>query len=71
MGNAVSDGLAGGVSSPSCPQHFLYFFSLPQGHGSFLPGFTNLAAPLLAGFIQRMMPAGSTVQEIQSASAML
>jgi hypothetical protein len=21
------------------PQHFLYFFPLPQGHGSFLPGF--------------------------------
>jgi len=20
-------------------QHFLYFFPLPQGHGSFLPGF--------------------------------
>jgi hypothetical protein len=21
------------------PQHFLYFFPLPQGHGSFLPTF--------------------------------
>lgn len=22
------------------PQHFLYFFPLPQGHGSFLPALT-------------------------------
>src|SRR5208337_2033952 len=26
----------------SAPQHFLYFFPLPQGHGSFLPGFFSL-----------------------------
>jgi len=28
------------AAEASRPQHFLYFFPLPQGHGSFLPGFT-------------------------------
>jgi hypothetical protein len=29
-----------GAADLGCPQHFLYFFELPQGHGSFLPGIT-------------------------------
>jgi hypothetical protein len=29
----------GDQTRPHCKQHFLYFFPLPQGHGSFLPTF--------------------------------
>jgi hypothetical protein len=25
-------------------QHFLYFFPLPQGHGSFLPAFKSIVS---------------------------
>ncbi len=36
-------GFGGGAGvlalSPFIPWHFLYFFPLPQGHGSFLPTF--------------------------------
>ena len=30
------------VSESKRPQHLLYFFPLPHGHGSFLPGFSML-----------------------------
>lgn len=31
------------------PQHFLYFFPLPQGHGSFRPGRLGLSARSISG----------------------
>ena len=45
LGTTLSRGAAGRVCLEPCccysplPQHFLYFFPLPQGHGSFRPTF--------------------------------
>jgi hypothetical protein len=52
-----------GAADAVCPtplssaQHRLYFFPLPQGHGSFLPGFTSqsLAHADKAGIAARLV----------------
>jgi hypothetical protein len=56
---ARADAGAAGVIDITMPQHFLYFFPLPQEQESFLPGFISGFFRLFA--LRRFVLSGGTV----------